>query len=296
MTPNIAEPPLGGSRAHILSVLPSLVPSEQRVAQLSLDTPETVALMSVADLAAATGTSPATVVRACKRLGFSGFQHLRQILLRDLGAAARDMATDNDMPSTGEPGSWQDLVSGIFGRAAQEIRGALGSLDFQEFAAAVEAIRSSRRLLVVANGASLPPAQALALNFRLTGIICEAPTDVLSQHISAKLLTPEDVCIAISDSGQNSYTLASARMAGEQGAVVIGVTSYGKSELAALSSHILVAGAEFHSWKDPLSMGNIVQLLILISLHAAVTSNSPEVEEARSAVLEEVFHIVDTSE
>lgn len=296
MTPNTPEPPVGGSRAHIMSIIPSLVPSEQRVAQLCLDSPQTVALMSVADLVAATGTSPATVVRACKRLGFSGFQHLRQILLRDLGAAARDTATDNDTPSMGEPGSSQHLVSGIFYRASQEIRGALGSLDFREFSAAVEAIRSRRRLLVIANGASLAPAQALALNFLGTGIICEAPTDVVSQHISAKLLSPGDVCIAISDSGQNSYTLASARLAGERGAVVIGVTSYGKSDLAALSTHTLVAGAEFHAWNDQLSVGNIVQMLILTSLHAAVTSNSPEVEKARSAVLEEVLHIVDTSE
>jgi RpiR family carbohydrate utilization transcriptional regulator len=296
MTQIIVEPPVGGSRAHIMSIIPSLVPSEQRVAQLCLDSPQTVALMSVADLVAQTGTSPATVVRACKRLGFSGFQHLRQVLLRDLGAAARDSATVDDMSSIGAPGSSARLVSGIFARASNEIRGALGSLNFNEFNAAVEAIRSRSRLLVVANGASLAPAQALALNFLGTGIICEAPVDVVSQHISAKLLAPGDVCIAISDSGQNSYTLASARLAAERGATVIGVTSYGKSELAGLSAHTLVAGAEFHAWNDQLSVGNIVQMLILTSLHAAVTRNSPDVEKARSAVMEEVLHIVDTPE
>lgn len=88
MNPYKSEPPVGGSRAHIMSMFPSLVPSEQRVAQFCLDAPEAVSTMSVADLVAQTGTSPATVVRACKRLGFDGFQHLRQVLLRDLGAAA----------------------------------------------------------------------------------------------------------------------------------------------------------------------------------------------------------------
>lgn len=292
MNPYKAEPPVGGSRAHIKSIFPSLVPSEQRVAQLCIDSPETVARMSVADLASQTGTSPATIVRACKRLGFDGFQHLRQILLRDLGAAARDSAEKEGWAATGTPGSSEHLVSGIFSRAAHDIRGALGSLDFAAFDAAVDAIRSANRLLLVANGASLAPAKSLAMRFLGTGVVCEAPGDVVSQHITAKLLAPGDVCIAVSDSGLNSFTLGGARIALERGATVIGVTSYAKSALAELSTYTLVAGAEFHDWNDQLPIGNVVQMLVLSALHTAVTGNSPEVEEARSAVFEEVLHIV----
>ncbi|MDD1478495.1 hypothetical protein NHF49_018275 [Arthrobacter sp. H16F315] len=53
-----------------------------------------------------------------------------------------------------------------------------------------------------------------------------------------------------------------------------------------------MAGAEFHAWNDELPIGNIVQMLILSALHAAVTGNSPEVVEARSAVFEEVLHSI----
>ncbi|MCI0143623.1 MurR/RpiR family transcriptional regulator [Arthrobacter bambusae] len=296
MTPYKSEPPLGGSRAHIKSIFPSLARSEQRVAQLCLDSPETVARMSVADLVTQTGTSPATIVRACKSMGFDGFQHLRQVLLRDLGAAARDSIQQEESGATGEPGSSEHLVSGIFSRASQDIRGALGSLDFEAFDAAVKAIRQGGRLLVVANGASLAPAQSLALRFLSAGVQCEAPSDIVSQHISAKLLSSGDVCIAVSDSGMNSFTIGSARIAAERKATVIGVTSYAKSELAALSTHTLVAGAEFHSWNDQLPIGNIVQMLVLSALHAAVTADSPEVERARSAVFEEVLHMVENPE
>lgn len=296
MTPYKSEPPLGGSRAHIKSIFPSLAPSEQRVAQLCLNSPETVARMSVADLVTRTGTSPATIVRACKSMGFDGFQHLRQVLLRDLGAAARDSIQQEESGATGEPGSSEHLVSGIFSRASQDIRGALGSLDFEAFDAAVKAIRQGGRLLVVANGASLAPAQSLALRFLSTGVQCEAPSDIVSQHISAKLLSAGDICIAVSDSGMNSFTIGSARIAAERKATVIGVTSYAKSELADLSTHTLVAGAEFHSWNDQLPIGNIVQMLVLSALHAAVTADSPDVERARSAVFEEVLHMVENPE
>jgi DNA-binding MurR/RpiR family transcriptional regulator len=296
MTPYKSEPPVGGSRAHIKSIFPSLAPSEQRVAQLCLDSPATVARMSVADLVTPTGTSPATIVRACKSMGFDGFQHLRQVLLRDLGAAARDSLEEQESGATGDPHSSEHLVSGIFYRASQDIRGALGSLDFDAFDAAVKAIRRDGRLLVVANGASLAPAQSLALRFLSAGLQCEAPSDIVSQHLSAKLLSEGDVCIAVSDSGMNSFTLGSARLAAESGATVVGVTSYAKSALTDLSTHTLVAGAEFHSWNDQLPIGNIVQILVLSALHAAVIADSPEVELAQSAVFEEVLHMVENRE
>ncbi|MFF9565106.1 MurR/RpiR family transcriptional regulator [Leifsonia sp. NPDC014704] len=79
-----ADPPLGGTLAYIDSVIPALVPSEQRVARAILESPEDVAMMSAADLAARTGTSNATVIRASQSLGFKGFQHLRLLLLRDM--------------------------------------------------------------------------------------------------------------------------------------------------------------------------------------------------------------------
>lgn len=296
MIPLQTEPPLGGTRAHIKSIFPALAPSEQRVAQLCLDSPATVARMSVADLVAQTGTSPATIVRSCKRLGFDGFQHLRQLLLRDLGAAARDSMKQEDSGAVGEPGSSEHLVSGIFARAANDIRSALGTLDYAAFDAAVAAIRSAGRLLVVANGASLAPAKSLALRLLTADIACEAPSDIVSQHIAAKLLTCGDVCIAVSDSGMNTFTLGGARIAAEQGATVVGITSYAKSDLAATATHTLVAGAEFHSWNDPLPIGNIVQMLLLSALQAAVTTDSPDVERARSAVFKEVLHMVEHPE
>ncbi|BAS15952.1 transcriptional regulator, RpiR family protein [Arthrobacter sp. Hiyo8] len=51
---------------------------------------------------------------------------------------------------------------------------------------------------MVANGGSLAPAQSLALRFLAAGVGCEAPSDIVSQHITAKLLSAGDVCIAVS--------------------------------------------------------------------------------------------------
>jgi DNA-binding MurR/RpiR family transcriptional regulator len=72
----------------------------------------------------------------------------------------------------------------------------------------------------------------------------------------------------------------------------VGITSYAKSALAELSTHALVAGAEFHSWNDETVIGNIVQMLLLSALHSAATSGLPEAEAAKAEVLREVLTMV----
>jgi DNA-binding MurR/RpiR family transcriptional regulator len=91
----------------------------------------------------------------------------------------------------------------------------------------------------------------------------------------------------------NSFTLRSARLAAEQGATVVGITSYAKSALAEVSTHSLVAGAEFHSWNDETVIGNIVQMLLLSALHVVSTSNSPEAAAAHAEVFREVLTMVE---
>ena len=239
--------------------------------------------MSVAEFGARAGVSPATVVRACKRMGFGGFQRMREFLIRD-------QAVSSAVPTISEN---RHLVDVIFGRAVARIHGALGALDLHAFDAAAERIRDASRLLIVGNGASLPPAQSVALHFLVSGKACENPVDIVTQHISAKLLGPGDVCLAVSDSGMNSFTLRSARLARENGATVVAITSYGKSELATIADFALVAGAEFHSANDSEISGNIVQMLLLSALQVASLGGGEDRSTVRTEVLDEVRMMVD---
>jgi DNA-binding MurR/RpiR family transcriptional regulator len=282
-----AEPPVGGTVAHIRSLVPSLGPSEQRVAQVLAARPGDVAMMSVADLAALTETSSATIIRTCQSLGFKGFQHLRLLLLRDLGTAARQQ--DAAAPGDGS----RSRVPALFAAAARDLEEAVGALDYEQFDAAVAGIVGARRLLIVANGGSGPAAQMLALRFLTTGRPCEAPYDSITQQLSARLLGPADVCIAVSDSGMNSTTIRAAEAAATAGATLIGVTSYARSRLSELSTHTVVAGAAFHTWADGAVTGNVVQTLILSALQDAAAQAITTSATTASAVLDEVMGIVE---
>lgn len=211
--------PIGGTRALLQSLAPSLVPSERRVAQACIDEPDRVSEMSVADVAHLAEVSPATVVRACQRLGFEGFQQLRELLLRD-GAV-------RPAERTGEAGTApsQHIAEQFFERAIDNIHGALGALDREAFDEAARKIRDCSRLLSVGNGTSLAAAQSVGLQFLSSGKICECPMDIGSQHIAAKHLGPADVCLDVSDSGRNHFTLRAASLASENGTMAVANTS-----------------------------------------------------------------------
>ncbi|MFB7249439.1 MurR/RpiR family transcriptional regulator [Microbacterium sp. NPDC056234] len=286
MNARIAEPPIGGTIDHILSVLPSLIPSAQRVARICAERPEQVVEMSGADLAAAADTSPPTVTRTCQALGFQGFQHLRMLLVRDLGAAAR--ATRSSEAGTA---GW---LQGIADGAGEILRTSLASVDAAAFDAAAGAIVAAPRVLLAGTGASGPAAQSIALKLTMNGRPCEAPVDGVSQQLTARVLRPGDVCIVVSSSGANAVTLAAAAAAREAGATVIGVTSFSRSALADYTDILLVAGARFQSWDQGAVGAGLVQYLLLSVLQLAVADrmDGDDAERARWAIRDELGAIV----
>lgn len=274
---------MGGTVALIASILPSLGPGERRVAEECVRAPQEVALLSVGDLAARTATSSATVVRACQTLGFKGFQHLRLLLLRDAGAAHAAAAEHAAGPAPAH------RVAALFARAADELRDAPGSLDLEAFERAADAIAHAPRVLVVGNGGSAPAAQMVALRLLVSGRSCEAPVDAVTQQLTGTLLSPADVCLAVSDSGMNAVTLHAVDSAVAAGATVVGVTGYARSRLGRAATHTLVVGASYGSWETGSVTGNLAQILLLSALQIAVSERTAASADAgrraRDAVL-----------
>lgn len=294
MTTPFAEPPVGGTVALIRSILPSLGPGERRVAQECVRAPQEVALLSVGDLAARTATSSATVVRACQNLGFKGFQHLRLLLLRDVGAGQG--AGSPTATGAGEPLDTASRVAALFAAASDELREAHGSLDPEQFELAAGCVARAPRVLVVGNGGSSPAAQMVALRLLTSGRPCEAPVDAVVQQLTARLLAPGDVCLAVSDSGMNAVTLQSVEGALASGATVVGVTGYARSRLARSATHTLVVGAAFHTWDSGAVTGNLAQILLLSALQTAVSERNDAAAAAGLVVREAVLGLVDDDE
>lgn len=257
---------------------------------MCVDRPGEVAWWSAADLAEHASTSTATVIRACQNLGFKGFQHLRMLLLRDLGAAASNDASVSDKAESGI-----GLLRSVFDEVAQDLGAALAPLDAVAFDAAVRELGSSRRLLIVANGGSGPAAAAIAFRFVTSGRPAEAPVDAIVQQLTARHLGKGGLCLAISDSGMNAYTLQSVAAAKDSGATVIAVTSYARSTLVEQADIALVIGGGVGPWSGHGVSSTVVQLSFLIGLQIAVAEATYGSAEAAEQSLEQVVALLNPS-
>lgn len=263
-----ADVPDTGNRgvlAHIHSLLPSLLPSERRVAEVCLRRPEQVVEWTATELAKAAGTSRATVVRASQHMGFRGFQHLRLMLARE-SKGAPQLPEHPIGPET----TPEQVVTTYFTVSVDILTSALSPLDWDQLERAVDALSRTRRLLIVGNGGSSPPAQEAGLRFLAMGQSAEAPVDAITQQLAGRQLTAADVCIAISGSGVNELTVRAAEAAKTAGATVIGVTSFPRSPLAVLSDIPLVVGFADPSMRLDQFTARIVPMLLLNAIQMAV--------------------------
>lgn len=277
--------PQGGTLAVVESALPSLIPSEQKVAREVIAHPEQVVLMSAAELGGRTNTSPATVIRACQNLGFKGFQHLRLLLLRDAAPRPHDAVE----PGDGPPEQW---LPSMFRMAGDDIATAFAPLDLSAFTQAVEALCGTHRLLILGNGGSSPIAQLAALAFLGLVPSVQAPADAVMQQLAARTLGRTDVCAAISSSGSNNVTLRAAEVAAGVGATVIGVTSYQHSRLDELTTITLVCGSAMPSWSHGGIAGNLAHIVLFSALQLAVSKETGR-DSADPDLIDEAMNVIE---
>ncbi|MGW4337365.1 MurR/RpiR family transcriptional regulator [Rhodococcus koreensis] len=253
----------GATSTAIRAAVPSLTPSERRVAEVCLERSGDVVWGSVADLAAQSRTSSATVVRACRSLGYAGFRHLRGALLEELGASARECSPRPQV----DPASGADVLRSTFADMSEGLRNTLGALDPVAVGRAVRLLAAADVVLVLGNGQSAPLAAASAALFLQAGRRSEAPADAFVQKLTAGRLLRPNVVLAVSCSGQNPSTLEAVEAARATGtASVVGLSCRAESALIESSDiGIVVPGGE------PVSV-----LATLVSLQIASFSLTTE--------------------
>ncbi len=239
-TPAAADVPAARGRAallaHVDGRLPPLQAAEARVAHVLLSQPARAVFRSVAELAAETSTSGATVVRCAKKLGFRGFHDLKTSLAEELAGSARPVA-----PAGGRPDPRVAALAQVTAAGAASVRDAAALVDAGVFHATVAALDGAQRVLVVGVGGSAALCRDTASRLTAIGLHAEAPADVHDQHVRARLLHAGDVCMALSHTGATRETLAPVRAAAAVGATTVAITSFATSPLTALADHALVA-------------------------------------------------------
>jgi DNA-binding MurR/RpiR family transcriptional regulator len=248
----------------IRSSIDSLRNSEKKVAKCVLGDPGAVITSSITELAEKSGTSEPTVIRFCRKLGMGGYMELRLNLARDLPSAQYIFENISD----------GDSLAGIVGKVLNAHREAISNtsnkLNLDDLDAAVNALKSARRIEFYGLGGSAIVARDAHHKFFRLGIPCVAHDDTHMQVMSASLLSAEDVVVVISHTGSTKDIIDSAKIARKAGAKVIGIIG---SENAPLLKFCDIA-LSVHSQEAALRLApmtsRLVQLAIVDVLFVAV--------------------------
>lgn len=139
-----------GFSARLAALVKTASPAERRLLDYFANNRETALHASAAKIAAAVGTSDATVMRTTRKLGYAGLDALRQDLARDL---RHDLTLTDRMANEvarAQGGSALSVATG----ALRVSLDAINALDTADIARLVDAVRTARRVHIFGIGPS----------------------------------------------------------------------------------------------------------------------------------------------
>ncbi|MFD2614116.1 MurR/RpiR family transcriptional regulator [Paenibacillus gansuensis] len=248
----------------------SLTPVEKLVANYILEHLEDIPHLSIKQLAQLTNTSDASVLRFCKTLGYSGYRGFIVSISASLGSmdeAEKDQYTDI------QPGDELPvIISNISRNNMKSIEDTMQVIDKGEIARAVQVLRESKRIAFFGIGASGLVGIDAEQKFSRINKMCHTYTDGHSQLTAATLLEKNDVAIFISNSGRTGEILDSLEIAKKNGACIIAITKYTKSELADKANIVLSISTPEVTIRSGAMGSRIAMLTVIDILFAGVAS------------------------
>lgn len=209
---------------------PTLSPSEKKAAEYLLTKPQAVANSNLIDFAKHSGSSQASIIRLCKRIGVSGYAELKSKLAIEmvieshyetgLGAKKNKIINSNMI----------DIINWVFKGNIQILKETF-ALATDEYNRAFEAILNTRRLSFFGIGDSMIPCMFAHFKFSRIGYDCFSETDCDLQIIRACNMTENDVVIAVSHSGNTKQVNSALKIAHEKEAKIICITKRDRSEM-----------------------------------------------------------------
>lgn len=212
--------------------------NETVLAQYILKEKSAVLSMSAYALAKATYTSPAAVIRLCKRIGLSGYQEFKIRFSAELEQASRDrFDIDANLPFHPDDNIREISLKleQLTASSLLEARGLISSME-KDFLNAADLMMNAAHIVLFGVGDAYMAGLAFHARMMRAGFtnVLTSPVYGEQRHLASSL-TPHDCALVLSYSGSTEQTLESARVLKENNVPLIALTSNADGELASLA-------------------------------------------------------------
>lgn len=220
---------------------------------------------SVEKIAEAAYTSPASVVRMCKKLGYKGFKDFKiDFILANSKVEIPETSEYTDVILIKDQNNGKKAIENNI-RALEET---INLYDEKTYTKAASLIMNARKILIFGKGSSFLVCKDLEMKLRRINKFCVAQGESHDQLVDASFINNKDVVIFISNSGKTKEIISSALLAKENKTPIISITRIGSSILADISDVVLYTSALESEFRSAAMTSRISQMSVVDALYA----------------------------
>lgn len=261
---------------------------EKKIGGYILRYPDKVVNLTMRTLSQETGVSEGSIVNFSNKLGFEGFTRLKIGIAQSLGSHEHylfDDVEDGDSP--------KDAMKKMMDNAIASFRATFNAIQVDELQKAVDLMMGAKRQIVfygVSTSAIL--ASDAYYRFMHLGMQCSAVTDGFMLPVSASMLDENCLAVAFSHTGRTDEIVDSMKIAKQQGAKTMCITSYAGGALAKMCDVSLIAVSKETTQVYSLPVASrMTHLLLMDSLCAFISARKKNIMvEKRSIFNESMDH------
>lgn len=179
--------------------------TEKDIIRYIKEHPSSLLNMSIGELAQATYSSNASIIRICKKIGYHGFKDFKMDYIRQMESLKYvNQDIDFSFPFHSDEPTWQIInsLSQVYKESIDLIN---SELNIDELEAIVDLLDSSQRVFIYATGDSKITAMGFTNKLVKIGKFFYIATENREELFFSQSATSNDVALFITYSKQNSY-------------------------------------------------------------------------------------------
>ena len=241
--------------------------TEKNVILYFLEKTEEAGELSIYEIAEKTYSSPSTIIRLCKKVGFQGYKDFRKSLLYE--TAVRKESAMKHMEEIRQEDSLEEIVNKVTIKNIMSLENTQKLVDLDVLKKSVDLLVAAESVHLFGLRASLVVAQDAYLKFLRIYKPCFMGPDVHAQYLQAMNARKGSVAIILSYSGRTQEMIRCAEELSKNGVPIILISKFGASPLAKIADCNLSVAAMEYIVRSGAMSSRISQLNMIDILYTA---------------------------
>ena len=252
------------------SYIQSATPSEKEIINYILNNYREVIREDVRTLAKKTFSSASTIVRMCKKLGYTGFADMKNELIYEVALTESNKKQLNK--NVGDTHNVSDTIEMILEKTQTSLTNTSKLQNEEDILQVLDLIENSENINLFGMGSSLLAARDMKQKFLRVGKVLNIDDDWHIQYLFAKNSDPTTLAIIFSYSGNTKEIIDCVKVLKQNSSKIVAITGFLNSYVAKNSDIILqVAPSENiprpGAFSSRISQLHIIDILYNIYIH-----------------------------